>query len=87
MYYTSTSLVSSTEWTKGNAKRNHFKNWKFDAHCVTAFDKLMRWLFQELQRDIAEGQGSFFADDKELRENGCIGLSLDEILEVVWSKI
>lgn len=69
------------------AKRNHFSDWKFDAHCITTFDELMRWFFQELHRDIAKSRGAFPAEEKDLKENKCKNLKLNDILNVVRHKI
>lgn len=91
--YLDTTRVWFKEFKEGegmlwsDAKRDHFSDWKFDAHCITTYDEMMRWFFQELHEDIATRLGFKPAGTKELQANKCENLNLEEILKVVHSKI
>jgi GTPase Era involved in 16S rRNA processing len=70
-----------TGMTWGEAKRNHFADWKFDRHTVREFDELMRWFFQELHVDIAASVDNRNpATDEDLRKYQCKGLQLPAII-------
>jgi GTPase Era involved in 16S rRNA processing len=70
-----------TGMTWGEAKRNHFADWKFDRHTVREFDELMRWFFQELHVDIAASVDNRKpATDEDLRKYQCKGLQLPAII-------
>jgi len=67
------------------AKREQFSDWNFEKHYNQKFDQLMCWFMQQLHSDIARSCVSHPATqsptDKELKDHGCSGLNIDDILQ------
>ena len=70
------------------AKEKHFGDWTFDRHCISKFDKLMRWFFQELHRDIAKNtEERKPATPEDLKRYNCINLKYDDIISRINQEI
>lgn len=70
------------------AKNNGFSDWKFEAHYIHHFDKLMCWLFEKLHVDLAKHkEDANPASYEKLREYECVGLDYHSIMSTLRAKI
>jgi len=70
------------------AKVKHFSDWKFDRHCISKFDELMRWFFYELHRDIAKhSESAKPATKEELEKYNCTNLKYKDIMDRIDQEI
>jgi len=70
------------------AKQEHFSDWKFDNHCISKFNELMRWFFQQLHHSIAEKSLSQKpATAEDLEKYNCNNLNYDDIMSRVEQEI
>ncbi|CAB4400955.1 unnamed protein product [Rhizophagus irregularis] len=82
-------------WYKGKgpikwrvAKINDYSDWKFEAHCIHHFDKLMCWFFDKLHVDLAKHRKDAKpASYGKLREYECVGLDYYSIMSTLREKI
>ena len=79
-------IESGTTWKV--VREKHFSDWKFDKHCNSKFDALMRWFFQELHHSIAKSYKSLKpATSEDLQQHNCTNLIYDEIMSRVEQEI
>jgi hypothetical protein len=62
-------------------KKDHFPKWSFGEYHKPEFQKLMRWFFQELHKEIAaQRNGTTPAKEEHLKKYGCWNLDINEIM-------
>nr|CAG8535359.1 7706_t:CDS:2 [Entrophospora candida] len=74
-----------TPW--GVAKIQDFSDWRFEPHYKYLFNDLMCWFFEKLHEDLAKKYGLKPSTYDELKNNGCLNLSYNDIISTLRTKI
>ena len=69
------------------AKKDHFSNWSFINYPKEEFGQLMRWIFVQLNEEIAQEANVAPASLDELRLHNCLDLDIEKILYSMRSKL
>ncbi|CAJ0844648.1 22116_t:CDS:2 [Entrophospora sp. SA101] len=74
-----------TPWSV--AKIQDFSHWIFEPHYKYLFNDLMCWFFEKLHKDLAKKDGLKPSTNEELKKNGCLNLSYNDIISTLRTKI
>ncbi|CAH1761106.1 6983_t:CDS:2 [Entrophospora sp. SA101] len=74
-----------TPWSV--AKIQDFSDWRFEPHYKYLFNDLMCWIFEKLHEDLAKKNGLKPSTYDELKNNGCLNLSYNDIISTLRARI